>query len=53
MQELHRERRYTTEELAAAKAHWGLIMRSPLPKTDAEEAEENATLARLSEILGV
>jgi|GEM_PF-6656720 len=47
------KRRYTTEELAVAEAHWALIMRSPLPRTDAEEAEENAALARLSGILGV
>ena len=44
---------YTLEEIRAAKAHWNLIMRSPLPKNDLEEAEENATLTRLSIILGV
>lgn len=47
------KRRYTTEELKAAKAHWHLIMSAPLPRTDAEEAEENATLDRLSRVLGV
>jgi len=43
----------TREEKQAAVAHWALIMAAPLPKTDAEEAEENATLSRLSAILGV
>jgi len=41
------------ELIAAAKAHWNLIMEGPLPTTAEEEAAEQATLARLSRILGV
>jgi len=47
------KRRYTTEELQNAKAHWAIIMASPLPQTEEEEARENVTLDRLSRILEV
>ena len=36
-----------------AEAHWDLIMKSPLPETQEEIDQENETLGRVSDILGV